>query len=82
MFPAGALCGTPRASFEAAAAWLLTVFIVLRVFWMMLGLWAEAKPTAITPTRIVVVIVIAGFIVSPYFFTGGATLLADPGSRS
>ena len=27
-------------------ALLLTVFMVLRVFWIMLGLWAEAKPAA------------------------------------
>src|SRR5208282_6235197 len=52
----------PRASFEAAVALLLTVFIVLRVFWIMLGRWAEARPAASTETRIVVVIVIAGFV--------------------
>src|SRR5208283_4779133 len=52
----------PRASFEAAVALLLTVFIVLRVFWIMIGLWAEAKPAASTETRMVVVMVIAGFI--------------------
>ena len=40
---------------------------------------AEAKPAAITQTRIVTV----GFIVSPYFFAGGTGLLAGPaGSRS
>src|SRR5260370_17940746 len=43
----------PRASFEAAVSWLLTAFMVLRVFWIMLGLWAEAKPAASTQTRIV-----------------------------
>ena len=59
----------------------LTVFMVLRVFWIMLGLWAEAKPAASTQTKIVVVN--AGFIMSPYFFTGGPGLLAGPaGSRS
>jgi biotin transporter BioY len=53
--------------------------MVARVFWIMLGLWAEAKPAAITQTRIVTV----GFIVSPYFFAGGTGLLAGPaGSRS
>jgi len=73
----------PRASFEAAVALLLTVFMVLRVFWIMLGLWAEAKPAASMQPRIVVVVVNAGFIMSPYFFTGGPGLLAGPaGSRS
>src|SRR5580658_9397420 len=50
------------ASFDAAAAWLLTAFIVLRVFWIMLGLWAEARPAASTATRMVVVLVMAGFL--------------------
>src|SRR6266849_1247075 len=53
----------PRASFEAAVSWLLTAFMVLRVFWIMLGLWAEAKPAASMQTRIVTV----GFIVSLLF---------------
>src|ERR1035438_2845866 len=57
----------PRASFDAAVARLLTPFIVLRVFWIMLGLWAEAMPAASTQTRIVVVIAIAGFIFIPSF---------------
>jgi hypothetical protein len=59
---------------------------VLRVFWMMRGLWAEAKPAASTETRIVAVIVIAGFIFIlslSYFFTGGPGWLAGAaGSRS
>lgn|SRR5271156_6503001 len=83
---AGAFGCVPRASFDAAVAWLLTAFMVSRVFWIILGLWAEAKPAAMTETRIVVVIVIAGFIfiVSSYFFTGGPGLLAATtvGSRS
>src|SRR4030081_378774 len=54
----------PRASFEAAVALLLTVFMVLRVFWIMLGFWAEARPAASTQLRIVVVVVNAGFIMS------------------
>src|SRR4030081_1773569 len=54
----------PRASFEAAVALLLTVFMVLRVFWIMLGLWAEARPAASTQLRIVIVVVNAGFIMS------------------
>src|SRR6202171_1445957 len=53
----------PRASFEAAVALLLTPFMVLRVFWIMLGLWAEAKPAASTQTKIVTV----GFIMSLLF---------------
>src|SRR5450759_1910356 len=53
----------PRASFEAAVALSRTVFIVLRVFWIMLGLWAVARPAASTQTRIVIV----GFIVSLLF---------------
>jgi hypothetical protein len=52
----------PSAWFEAALALLLTPFMVLRVFWIMLGLWAKAKPAASTETRIVVVIAMAGFI--------------------
>src|SRR5271156_6681660 len=83
---AGAFGCVPRASFDWAVAWLLTAFMVSRVFWIILGLWAEAKPAAMTETRIVVVIVIAGFIfiVSSYFFTGGPGLLAATtvGSRS
>src|ERR1017187_6864386 len=54
----------PRASFEAAVALLLTPLAVARVLCMMLGLWAEAMPAASTHTRIVVVIEIAGFILS------------------
>src|SRR5450755_2941364 len=75
---------TPSAWFEAAVALLLTPCIVARVFWIMLGLWAEARPAASTHPRIVVAIVIAGFIVSPYFLAGGVPgLLAGPaGSRS
>ena len=76
----------PSASFEAAVALWLTTFIVSRVFWIVLGLWAGAKPAASTETRIAVVIVMAGFvfILSPYFFTGVPGLLAagDAGSRS
>src|SRR6202023_3087171 len=53
----------PRASFEAAVALLLTPFIVFRVFWIMLGLWAEAKPAASKQTKIVTV----GFSVSLLF---------------
>src|SRR5258706_4219278 len=53
----------PSAAFEAAVALLLTPFMVLRVFWIMLGLWAEAKPAATTQTRIVTV----GFIMSLLF---------------
>ena len=64
-------------------ALLFTPFMVLRVFWIMLGLWAEAKPAASMQPRIIVVVVNAGFIMSPYFFTGGPGLLAGPaGSRS
>src|SRR5271165_5746199 len=47
----------------------------------MLGLCAPAKPAAMAQTRIVTI----GFILilSPYFFTGAAVLLAGPaGSRS
>src|SRR5258708_23070391 len=53
----------PSAAFEAAVALFLTPFMVLRVFWIMLGLWAEAKPAATTQTRIVTV----GFIMSLLF---------------
>src|SRR3979490_1163597 len=53
----------PRASFDQAVALLLTPFMVLRVFWIMLGLWAEAKPAASTQTKIVTV----GFIMSLLF---------------
>jgi hypothetical protein len=69
--PAEPDCGA-KAWFEAAVALLLTPFIVLRVFWITLGLWAEARPAAIPQARIVAVMLIAGFIVSPYFFAGGA----------
>ena len=55
--------------------------MVLRVFWIMLGLCAEARPAAITQTRVVTIGFI--FILSPYFFTGGPGLLAGAaGSRS
>src|SRR5580658_4604578 len=63
--------GAPKASFDAAVARLFTPFIVLRVFWIMLGFWARAKPPASAQTRIVVVVVImtgiAGFIFIPSF---------------
>jgi hypothetical protein len=62
---------------------LLTALIVLRVFCTMPGLWAKATLAASAETRIAVVAVIAGFIVSPYFFAGAAGVLAGPaGSRS
>jgi len=50
----------PRALFEAAVVLLVTLFTGLCEF--TLGLWAEARPAASTETRIVVVIVIAGFV--------------------
>src|SRR3982074_44297 len=53
----------PRASCDGAVALFLTAFMVLRVFWIMLGLWAEAKPAASTQTKIVTV----GFIMSLLF---------------
>ena len=61
---------------------LLTAFIVLRVFWIMLGLWAQAEPAASTQTRIFCVGFI--FIASlPYFFPGVPGLPAGvAGSRS
>src|SRR5258708_4406352 len=68
----------PRASFEAAAALLLTVFMVLRVFWIMLGLWAEAKPAASMQPRIVVVVVNAGFIMSLLFLHRWSGLAGRP----
>jgi hypothetical protein len=82
---AGALCSS--ASFDAAAFLLDTVFMVLRVFWIMLGLCAEAMPTASAETSIAVFIVFAGFlfILSPYFFAGAvgfAAAAGAPGSRS
>ena len=62
----------------------LTAFIVLRVFWITLGLWAKAKPAASTQARIVIVGVTLASSCPSYFFTGGPGLLAgrDAGSRS
>jgi hypothetical protein len=84
---AAALGGAPSASFDAAVFLLDTAFMVLRVFWIMLGLCAEAMPTASAETSIAVFIVFAGFlfILSPYFFAGGpdfAAAAGAPGSRS
>src|SRR5450631_4705983 len=64
----------PRASFEAAVALLFTTLMVARVFWIMLGLWAEAKPAAITQTRIVTV----GFIMSLLFLHRWSGLAGRP----
>ncbi len=66
-------------------ALLLTVFMVLRVFWIMLGLWAEARPAASTVCNrelSSLSLTLASSCPS-YFFTGGPGLLAGPaGSRS
>src|SRR4029077_4217129 len=75
---AGADWCMPRASFEAAVALLLTPFMVLRVFWIMLGLWAEAKPAASTQTKIVVVVANAGFIMSLLFLHRWSGLAGRP----
>src|ERR1700687_6304692 len=64
----------PGSSFEAAVALLLTPFIVFRVFWIMLGLWAEAKPAASMLTRIVTV----GFIMSLLFLHRWSGLAGRP----
>src|SRR5271155_2535017 len=50
------------AALVAAFSWLLTAFIVVLVFWIMLGFWAEAKPAAHTQTRTVIVIAVIGFV--------------------
>jgi hypothetical protein len=57
----GALSWTPSAAFEAAAELSCTAFMVVRVFWITLGLWAAASPEASTQIRIVFV----GFIFIP-----------------
>src|SRR5208337_4242429 len=59
---AGAGLRMPTASFEAAVGLPLAALMLARVFWITLGLWAEAIPAASTETRIVVVIVMAGFV--------------------
>src|SRR5438445_11504472 len=68
----------PKASFEAAVALLLTVFMAFRSCWIMLGLWAEAKPAASMQPRIVVVVVSAGFIMSLLFLHRWSGLTGRP----